>query len=231
MIIKSIQLSNIRSYLESTIEFEDGINFLSGDIGCGKSSILLAIEFALFGFKKGDVDGFQLLRKGEKEGFVKLILINPKTNIELEIFRKVKMSKTGTISQDSGHVKYDNALEELSPQELNAFIFEKLNFPKEFLTKDKNLVYRFTIYTPQEQLKEVLFATEEKRLEIIRKIFKIDKYKQLVNASSHYVILLSVFYQSIKRMFYKENTVFLCQRPCKVNWSLVPVRHFQSCCI
>ena len=84
MIIKSIQLSNIRSYLNSIIEFEDGINFLSGDIGCGKSSILLAIEFALFGFKKGDIDGFQLLRKGEKEGFVKLILINPKTNDEIE---------------------------------------------------------------------------------------------------------------------------------------------------
>jgi exonuclease SbcC len=187
MIIKSIQLNKIRSYNDSTINFNDGINFLSGDIGCGKSSILLAIEFALFGFKKGDVDGFQLLRKGETEGFVKLILINPKNDLELEIFRKIKMSKTGTISQDSGYIKSENDIQELSPQELNSFIFEKLNFPKEFLTKDKNLVYRFTNYTPQEQLKEVLFSSEEKRLEIIRKIFRIDKYKQLVTASNFYL--------------------------------------------
>jgi exonuclease SbcC len=192
MIIKSIQLNKIRSYNNSTIEFEDGINFLSGDIGCGKSSILLAIEFALFGFKKGDVDGFQLLRKGEIEGFVKLILINPKNDDELEIYRKIKMSKTGTISQDSGYIKTNSDLQELSPQELNAYIFEKLNFPKEFLTKDKNLVYRFTNYTPQEQLKEVLFASEEKRLEIIRKIFRIDKYKQLVAASNFYISDLKV---------------------------------------
>lgn len=192
MIIKSISLNNIRSYNDATIEFEDGINFLSGDIGCGKSSILLAIEFALFGFKRGDLEGFQLLRKGEKEGFVKLILINPKNNEELEIYRKIKISKTQTISQDSGYVKFKENLQELSPQELNAFIFETLNFPKDFLTKDKNLVYRFTIYTPQEQLKEVLFSKEEQRLEIIRKIFRIDKYKQLVTASGFYLSDLKI---------------------------------------
>lgn len=192
MIIKSITLNNIRSYTNSVIEFEDGINFLSGDIGCGKSSILLAIEFALFGFKRGDLEGFQLLRKGEKEGFVKLILTNPKNDEELEIYRKIKISKTGTISQDSGYVKFNENLQELSPQELNSFIFETLNFPKDFLTKDKNLVYRFTIYTPQEQLKEVLFSKEEQRLEIIRKIFRIDKYKQLVTASGFYLSDLKV---------------------------------------
>jgi exonuclease SbcC len=50
------------------------------------------------------------------------------------------------------------------------------------LTKNKNLVYRFSVYTPQENLKSILFDTSESRLEVIRKIFGIDKYKQLLNS-------------------------------------------------
>ena len=189
MIIKSLELENIRSYKKEKIEFENGINFLSGDIGSGKSTILLAIEFALFGFKKGDLEGFHLLRKGEREGEIKLILENGVNTIE--IFRKIKKGKSNElISQENGYIKINDNLIELAPSEINANIFELLNFPKEFLTKDKNLIYRFTIYTAQEQLKEIIFAENEKRLEVIRKIFNIDKYKQLKDAISIYSIKL-----------------------------------------
>ena len=54
MIIHSIKLHNIRSYLEEKIEFPKGSTLLSGDIGSGKSTILLAIEFALFGLKRNN---------------------------------------------------------------------------------------------------------------------------------------------------------------------------------
>lgn len=188
MIIKEIELENIRSYKKQLIKFSSGINFLSGDIGSGKSTILLAIEFALFGFKRGDLEGFHLLRKGEDEGNVKLCLYDPKTNENLEIFRKLKKSKKNSnISQESGYLKYNSSLEELSPSELNSHIFDILNFPKEFLTKDKNLIYRFTTYTPQEQLKEILFSDSEKKLEVIRKLFKIDKYKQLSDSINIFI--------------------------------------------
>lgn len=181
MIIKSLELENIRSYKKETIEFKEGINFLSGDIGSGKSSILQAIEFALFGFKKGDLEGFQLLRKGETTASIKLILKDKSR--EIEIFRIIKKAKkTDSITQESSYLRINENLIELSASELNAQVFELLNFPKEFLTKDKNLIYRFTIYTPQEQLKEIIFAESDKRLEVIRKIFAIDKYKQLQDA-------------------------------------------------
>ena len=186
MIIKSIELENIRSYKQQIIYLKEGINFLSGDIGSGKSSILQAIEFSLFGFKRGDLEGYQLIRKGELNGSVKLCIID-KNNKEIEIYRKLKKSKTNeNITQDSGYIKIDDNIIELAPTEINNMVFKLLNFPIEFLSKDKNLIYRYTIYTPQEQLKEILFAEEEKRLEIIRKIFNIDKYKQLKNAISIY---------------------------------------------
>ena len=70
MIIKKILLENIRSYTNQEIEFPEGSILLSGDIGSGKSSILLAIDFALFGLRKGNLSGASLLRNGMDKGTV-----------------------------------------------------------------------------------------------------------------------------------------------------------------
>ena len=53
MKIKRIVLNNIRSYEKEEISFKEGSTLLSGDIGSGKTSVLLGIEFALFGFQPG----------------------------------------------------------------------------------------------------------------------------------------------------------------------------------
>ena len=72
MKIKRIVLNNIRSYESGEISFKEGSTLLSGDIGSGKTSVLLAIEFALFGLQPGQ-RGSALLRNGKKEGGVKII--------------------------------------------------------------------------------------------------------------------------------------------------------------
>ena len=74
MLLREIKLHNIRSYVSNTITFPNGSTVLSGDIGCGKSTILLAIEFALFGTSRPDLPGELLLRKGTAEGSVELQL-------------------------------------------------------------------------------------------------------------------------------------------------------------
>ena len=77
MLLKSIKLNNIRSYVDQKIDFPIGSLLLSGDIGSGKSTILLAIEFALFGSKPAELSASSLLRHGKNEGSVEL-------NFELE---------------------------------------------------------------------------------------------------------------------------------------------------
>ena len=67
MIIRWVELNNIRSYSKQKISFPKGSVLLWGDVGSGKSSILLAIEFALFGLMRGSVSGASLLRHGKKE--------------------------------------------------------------------------------------------------------------------------------------------------------------------
>ena len=72
MLLKYIKLHNIRSYEDAEISLPSGSVLLAGDIGSGKSTILLAIEFAIFGAKKGELPAYTLLRHGKKEGSVEL---------------------------------------------------------------------------------------------------------------------------------------------------------------
>ena len=54
-----------------------------------------------------------------------------------------------------------------------------LNYPEELLTKSKSLIYRYTVYTPQEEMKTILQGDKDYRLDTLRRVFGIDKYKRL----------------------------------------------------
>src|SRR3989304_4227861 len=100
MILQSLKLSNIRSYVSETVEFPQGSLLLSGDIGSGKSSILLAIEFALFGAKRSDLSGESLLRNGAKEGSVELsFILDHESKRQVVIRRTLKRSKEGVTQE------------------------------------------------------------------------------------------------------------------------------------
>ena len=71
MRLKELTLKNFRSYEKAKITFDDGTVLIAGDIGSGKSSILMAIEFALFGL--GDLKTNNLLRKGTSHSTVTLV--------------------------------------------------------------------------------------------------------------------------------------------------------------
>ena len=176
MQLKSIKIQNIRSYLNEKIDFSDGSVMLSGDIGSGKSTILLAAEFALFGIMKGDVSGESLLRNGKNEGSVELCLeINGK---EVHINRTLKRSKSG-VKQEAGYLIVDGVKKAATATELKALILEMLGYPKDLITKSKGLIYRYTVYTPQEEMKRILFEDQESRLNTLRKVFDVDKYKRI----------------------------------------------------
>ena len=174
MILKSIYLSNIRSYTRQKIDFPSGIVLFSGDIGSGKSTILLAIEFALFGIKRGELSGEALLRHGESNGTVILeMLIN---NCHIIIERALKRTNKSVV-QENGSIVIDGKKLELTPIELKARVLDLLGYPASLVGSGKDLIFRYTVYTPQEQMKRILFEDRAARLDILRKIFNIDKYK------------------------------------------------------
>jgi len=175
---KSIELENIRSYegnyKANTIEFPEGSILLAGDIGSGKSSILLAMEFALFGISRGELSGEALLRRGKRTGGVRLDFTAAGKDINIE--RRLTRTPLG-VRQESGYMIMDGVKREGTAQELKAWILNILGYPQELVQRQKSLIYRYTVYTPQERMKQIIRAEKETRLETLRKVFGVDRYK------------------------------------------------------
>ena len=176
MLLQQLKLENIRSYTQETIDFPPGSTVLAGDIGTGKSSILLAIEFALFGTSRPDLPAEALLRKGAAQGMVELKF--RLEGQEISIRRNLKKDKLG-IKQLAGHLIINQIKKELMPIELKTEIVNLLGYPEDYIGKNKNYIFRYTIYTPQEEMKLILQDDMETRLDVLRKIFNIDKYKTI----------------------------------------------------
>lgn len=174
MNIRKIVLNNIRSYRQQKIEFSEGSTLLSGDIGSGKTSILLAIEFALFGLQPGQ-RGSSLLRNGEDEGGVLIEFEIDEKQIIIE--RTLKRGKT--VSQDYCSITVDGEKEEISVTELKNRVLSLLDYPREF-AKKQNILYKFTVYTPQEEMKQIILEDPQTRINTLRHVFGIDKYKRVL---------------------------------------------------
>lgn len=183
MQISSLSLNNIRSYKNAKIDFlKNGSTLLAGDIGSGKSSLLLAMDFALFGLRT-DLPANALLRHGETKGSVAMEfeVDGKQVIVERNLERKPSQQKgeSGSASQSAGHIIVDGVKEELTSTEIKSQILDILGYPEKLLRKNKSLLYRYTVYTPQEQMKEILFSKGEERLNTLRHIFGIDKYKTI----------------------------------------------------
>ena len=170
MLIKSVRMKNIRSYTDGQINFPEGSMLLSGDIGSGKSTVLLAIDFALFGISR-HISGAEILRHGSNSGFVELGFELDGSEITI---RRCLRRMGSSVAQDSGQLSVNGMAYDYAPGELTAKIYEMLGYPYDSLRKD-NPIFRYTVYTPQEEMKHILLYPEE-RLKILRKLFDIDKY-------------------------------------------------------
>lgn len=180
MIIRNIILNNIRSYKSpAPIALTTGVTLFEGDIGSGKSTILSAIEFALFGL--GDVDASYLLRHGERIGSV-LLEFEVKGR-EYKVYRSLERKRT-SISQKEGYIVEDGTKTDYSVTEMKSRVLEILNFNECARPKTSSLIYRYAIFTPQEMMKEVLFQQVERRLETLRRAFRIEDYSIINNNAS-----------------------------------------------
>ena len=101
MKIEIVQLENIRSHMKSTVPFARGFNCLVGGLGCGKSSILYAIDFALFGDPLSRSYDY-LLREDADNGKVTVQFVQ--NGKSYKISRELKRRGKG-ISQDFDELK------------------------------------------------------------------------------------------------------------------------------
>jgi len=166
--IKSIHLENIRSHEKSVINFTEGFNCLVGGLGTGKSSVLYAIDFALFGEPLGRSYDY-LLREGEDRA--RVILQFSANGKEYAIIRALK--RIGDrISQDMDQLRlFENGelIAELKSDAVVEQLFSAVGIDKE--------IFRQLIWIRQEHLKDILNMTPGERQRSLDQLFKLSDYE------------------------------------------------------
>lgn len=183
MLLRRLRLRNIRTYEDWEVVLPQGSILFEGGIGSGKSTLLLAIEFALFGL--GNERGTTLLSIGKNRGEVELDI--EAQGKEVRLHRSLTRSRRSGINQGAivpGGVKQDECWLEYegrrwiySPKEMKEAVLKILNYNEPQDPKAKSVIFRYAVYTPQEEMKEILSQSPDERLRTIRKALRLEEYK------------------------------------------------------
>jgi len=177
MKIEIVQLENIRSHIKSTVPFTRGFNCLVGGMGCGKSSVMYAVDFALFGGSVGRSFEY-LLREGADSGKVTVQFThNGKT---YKLTRGLKR-KGKSINQDIEQLKLYEDETLVASMKIDA-IAEQL---KAITGLDKDL-YSEIVWFRQERLKELLDAKPRDRQTRLDELFGLSDYEVAWNNIAQY---------------------------------------------
>lgn len=172
MKIEIVQLENIRSHVKSTVPFARGFNCLVGGVGCGKSSILYAIDFALFGDPVGRSFEY-LLREDVDSGKVTVQFVQNGKNYT--ITRGLKRRGKG-IGQDFEELKFFEDETLIASLKTDA-VDEQF---KAITGLDKTL-FREIVWVRQEHLKELLDAAPRERQKSLDELFGFSDFEAAWN--------------------------------------------------
>ncbi len=168
MRIEIVQLENIRSHIKSTVPFTRGFNCLVGGLGCGKTSVLYSIDFALFGDPVGRSFEY-LLREGAESG--KVTIQFTQNGNTYKLIRGLRRRSKG-ISQDVEELKlfHDETL--IASMKTDA-IEEQI---RAITGLDRDL-WREIVWVRQEHLKELIDAAPRERQKRLDELFGLSDYE------------------------------------------------------
>ncbi|OGO85294.1 MAG: hypothetical protein A2Y24_07920 [Clostridiales bacterium GWE2_32_10] len=175
MKIKRIELFNIKKYDEVVIELSDGVNFISGKNGAGKTTIIESIGFALFDYKisRQNFDQY-FIRKGEKKGQVRVFFVD-KNGEEYIADRKISVSGAG----NTWSIKKSDNTEEIAivskDEEVRAWLKDHLDF---YIDDNISDIYTNIISVPQGEFSVAFLESERTRKGIFDPIFKLESYRR-----------------------------------------------------
>ena len=194
MKIEIVQLDNIRSHVKSTVPFTRGFNCLVGGLGTGKSSVLYAVDFALFGEPLGRSFEY-LLREGATSA--KVTVQFTQNGRTYKLTRGLKRRGKG-IGQDFEELKLFEDETLLASMKTDA-IAEQF---KAITGLDRDL-YREIVWVKQEHLKELLDARPRDRQRRLDELFGLSDYE---TAWSN-IAVYKRDYETEKRVYEKDPDV------------------------
>jgi exonuclease SbcC len=174
--ITRIKLNNWKSHLDSELSFSNGVNALIGIMGSGKTSVMQAIAFALFGTFSGvssrrlALDDLIMKKPHSKDSaLVELeFVLNRKKYVVKRVLEKGK----GTVSAE---IREDGKLLEVNPQGVKREV-------ERILQMDYDLFQR-AVYSEQNRIDYFLNLDPKSRKNQIDSMLKLDRYEKARESS------------------------------------------------
>jgi exonuclease SbcC len=169
--ITRIRLKNWKSHLDSELSFGPGVNALVGIVGSGKSSLMQAITFALFGSlqavssRKIDLNELIMSRPARKD----------RAEVELEcelagkryqIRRVIERGKGTTLAE----IRENGKMLDVNAKNVTAAVERALQMDYELFSK--------AVYSEQNELDYFLRIPKGKRTGHIDRMLKVERFEQ-----------------------------------------------------
>lgn len=193
MRILGVRLRNIRSYVDKVIVFPPSrTTVIYGDNGAGKTSILLGINYALFGLPRGQKSsdpfaGFvspyrdDLLRAGTSSAMVRLLIEHRGKLILIE--RRLNGDRGGriVIFSGAGDVLKVESSKNYSSEDLTEKILEILGLKEDLRKSRSTYIFSNVMYVPQFNVHQTLILDDRQRRELVGRVLGLDKYMTALN--------------------------------------------------
>jgi len=166
VIIDRIRLINFLSHEDSEIYFDTGVNIIVGHNGAGKSSIIDAIRFALFGDKRTKKIE-DMIRKGAKSLEVEMEFRHGGHTyvIKRSIIRRSKNPESNAM------IMVDGSALSQSVKDANDYI------EKNIITKSKD-VFLNSVFSKQGEMDDLISGDPARRKKLLDEILEIEKLEE-----------------------------------------------------
>jgi len=187
MIINSIEMTNFISHEKTIINFESGVNIITGKNGAGKTSILDAIKFALFSDSRNNEKISDLIKKGKKFFDLNLKFTINENNYELYKHFGMKSAKN---TERTAYLKKDSVIIAETYEGVTSQIVKILGVSRE--------IFKNSVFVEQGEMDSLISGTPKERKTIFSDIIGItslsknaDKLKDIINRLRNESLLLS----------------------------------------
>lgn len=169
--ITNIFLKNWRSHFETEIKFSEGTNCFIGNSGSGKTTVLDALCFALFGTfpllqqKKLKLEDI-VMKKPKKQTTAEVEVVFEIGDEEYRVKRKIENGRTVQTE-----LRKDNELVEAQSQKVTEEIEKILKIDYDLFTR--------AVYSEQNQLDMFLTIPKGQRMKKIDELLGLDKFEKI----------------------------------------------------
>ena len=211
MIIESLELKNYRNYGELSLSFDPGTNLLYGDNAQGKTNILEALYFCASAKSHRGSKDREIIRFGEEEAHVKLIL--RKRDVPYRIDMHLKKNSAKGIAVNGMPIRRASELFGI----LNAVLFspEDLNIIKngpsdrrrfmdlELCQLNRSYVHALVSYNRAQQHN----SDKTRQIVFLVTVEKAEQDQLSLWYMNHFTILCGLFQDALEHAALRERTL------------------------